>query len=190
MECGGVVQATIRNQKSKFPLLESLQVLLSGFLRVDVIRCNKLTLHSAFLPRNSCPHCINLGGSLARCGITGGRNYDHPMNFDGAPLQWSTESNYDAESIIDIDTVITTHHKGHIEVKACPMATQDGNVASQSCFDSHPLEFVSDELYGAPKDVNYPGRAYLAPKYMTQTDTSGKSLRELLSNLYAMPCTH
>ena len=111
---------------------------------------------------------------MARCGLTGERNYDHPMNFNGGPLQWTTESTHAVGSIIDIDTVITAHHKGHIEVKACPMTNQ-GDVPSQSCFDSHPLEFVSDELYGAPKDANYPGRAYLAPPGMTQSDNSGKS---------------
>ena len=127
---------------------------------------------------------------MASCGITGGRNYDHPVNSNGGPLQWSTESNYDVGAVIDIDTVITAHHKGHIEVKACPMATQDGQVARQSCFDSHPLEFVSDELYGAPKDVNYPGRAYLAPKDVTQTDASGKSLQYYLLSKFENTSIH
>ena len=27
----------------------------------------------------------------------------------------------------------------------------------------HPLEFVEDSLYGAPQDVNYPERGYVAP---------------------------
>ena len=113
---------------------------------------------------------------MARCGLTGANNYDRPMNFNGGPLGWTTESTYAVGSIIDIDTVLTAHHKGHIEVKACPMMANNlGDIPSQSCFDSHPLEFVFDELYSAPKDVNYPGRAYLAPPGMTQNDNSGKS---------------
>lgn len=105
--------------------------------------------------------------------MTGGRNYDHPMNSEGGPLPWNTESQYSMGSTIDIETVITAHHEGHIEIKACPL-DHPGQVASQSCFDSHPLEFVFDELYGAPKDGNYPGRAYLAPKGIAQSDHSGE----------------
>jgi len=122
--------------------------------------------------KESCPHCLNLGGSLARCGITGGRNYDYPKNHNGGDLAWSTQATYAAGSIIEIDTVLTAHHKGHIEVKACPVSNP-GEVATQACFDAHPLEFISDQLYGAPVDPNYPGRAYLAPLSMTQTDSSG-----------------
>ena len=40
-------------------------------------------------------------------------------------------------SVIDIDTVIKTHHKGHIEVKACPMAEDLVRIPTQACFDSH-----------------------------------------------------
>lgn len=121
----------------------------------------------------SCPHCLNLGGSLARCGITGSHNYDYPKNAYGGSLAWETQQSYAVGAIIDIESVITAHHKGHIEVKACPM-TDTSSVASQACFDAHPLEFVSDEIYNAPKDTNYPGRAYLAPKHIAQSDPSGK----------------
>lgn len=130
-----------------------------------------------FVPEpESCPHCLNRGGSLARCGITGEHNYDHPRNTKSGALQWSTQQTYAVGSAIDIDTVITAHHKGHIEVKACPMADDLGGVPTQACFDAHPLEFLSDELYGAPRDGNYPGRAYLAPPEETQrTDANGIS---------------
>ena len=105
--------------------------------------------------------------------MVGDHNYDYPKSYTGSPLEWSTQSVYAVGSTIDIESVITAHHKGHIEVKACPMS-YPGEVASQACFDSHPLEFISDELYGAPKDLNYPIRAYLAPKLMAQADSSGK----------------
>lgn len=70
-------------------------------------------------------------------------------------------------------TIIFTHpllvqpRAGHFEFKACPI--QPGEVATQDCFDQHPLEYVQELLPAgvsratAPKDLNYPGRAYLAP---------------------------
>merc|ERR1712165_483090 len=95
--------------------------------------------------KENCPHCLNLGGTLARCGLTDDRNYDYPKNYFLDPLDWNSQATYVAGSTILIESVLTAHHKGHIEVKACPVTP--GQVASQSCFDSHPLEFVSDELY-------------------------------------------
>jgi len=47
-------------------------------------------------------------------------------------------------------------------VKACIISP--GEVATQACFDSNPLEFVSDELYGAQPHSAYPGRAYIPLK--------------------------
>ena len=85
-------------------------------------------------------------------------------------MPWQTQDTYVSGSIIDIETVVTAHHKGHIEVKACPIQNPGLEVATQDCFDAHPLTFVSDELYGAPIDTNYPGRAYLAPPEITQVD--------------------
>ena len=55
--------------------------------------------------------------------------------------------------------MLTAHHKGHFEVKAC--AISPGQVATQECFDANPLTFVEDKLYGAPVHPLYPGRAYI-----------------------------
>jgi hypothetical protein len=62
---------------------------------------------------------------------------------------------------IEVDVVLTAHHKGHFEFSACPIAP--GGVATASCFAQFPLTYVSDSLYQAPKDNNYPYRAYIAP---------------------------
>jgi len=43
----------------------------------------------------------------------------------------------------------------------CPISP--GEIASQECFDKHPLLFTSDEMHGATLDEHYPQRAYLAP---------------------------
>lgn len=68
--------------------------------------------------------------------------------------------------------MLSAHHKGHFEFKACPLS--ESQVPDKNCFDSHPLEFISDELYGAPKDFQHPDRAYIAPTSMGIYDSSGK----------------
>jgi hypothetical protein len=57
--------------------------------------------------------------------------------------------------------LFTAHHKGHFEFAICPVAF--GEPPSFECFQSNMLEFVADELYGAPKDENYPERAMISP---------------------------
>lgn len=66
---------------------------------------------------------------------------------------------YSAGSIIDISVTLTAYHGGHFEFHACPI--NHGEVPSESCFKDHPLELVEDVLNGAPKDPNYPSRAYI-----------------------------
>eukprot|EP00554_Chaetoceros_debilis_P007329 CAMPEP_0194076696 /NCGR_PEP_ID=MMETSP0149-20130528/3460_1 /TAXON_ID=122233 /ORGANISM="Chaetoceros debilis, Strain MM31A-1" /LENGTH=1024 /DNA_ID=CAMNT_0038757527 /DNA_START=190 /DNA_END=3264 /DNA_ORIENTATION=+ len=121
--------------------------------------------------KENCPHCLNLGGTSARCGLTSNRNYDTPRNHLGNSLEWTSQATYQAGATIDIESLLSAHHKGHIEVKACPVTPNE--VATQACFDSNPLEFISDELYGAPKDDNYPIRGYLAPSAGAEVDSSG-----------------
>lgn len=56
-------------------------------------------------------------------------------------------------------------------MKACPLSEKA--IPDEACFDSHVLDFVSDELYGAPKDSNYPARGYVAPSSGGTYETSG-----------------
>ena len=103
-----------------------------------------------------CPHCLNQGGI---CGTTGGRNYNTPLNTFGDPMPVNIQATFQQGQEIDLSSVITAHHMGHFEYKACPI--QPGEVPTQACFDAHPLEFVQDKIYNAPKDTNYPERAYI-----------------------------
>lgn len=104
----------------------------------------------------TCPHCLNQGGI---CGTTGNSNYNTPLNTFGDPMPVNIQANLQQGQEIDLSMVITAHHKGHIEYKAC--AIQPGEVPTQDCFDAHPLEFVEDKIYNFPKDTNYPERAYI-----------------------------
>ena len=66
---------------------------------------------------------------------------------------------YGEGDVIELDVILTAHHMGHFSYKAC--AINAGEVASQECFDSNPLTFVEDVLYGSLPDPNYPDRAYI-----------------------------
>lgn len=81
------------------------------------------------------------------------------------------QAQYSQGQIIDVDVVLTAHHKGHFEFFACPI--DYGDIPPGDCFEQYPLEFVEDPLYGAPQDVNYPERAYIAPRGVALTDNTG-----------------
>ena len=66
---------------------------------------------------------------------------------------------YGPEDEILLEVLLTAGHEGHFEYRACPINA--GGVATQECFDNHPLEFISDEKWSMPKDDNYPIRAYI-----------------------------
>lgn len=111
-----------------------------------------------------CPQCLNLGGTMARCGYVNYRTYDEPKTIDGERMPFVSQATYSDGDTIDITTEITAYHKGHFEFKLCPLDSPD-EIASQECFDQYPLTFVEDLLYGAGKDSSYPYRAYMAGDY-------------------------
>lgn len=103
--------------------------------------------------------------------MTDERSYDYPKNYNGGPFQQVIETTYHEGDEVTFDVVLTAHHMGHFTFKACPIVP--GEVPSQECFDAYPLEFVADLRYNAPKDDNYPGRAYIAPISLREIDSSG-----------------
>jgi len=108
-----------------------------------------------------CPQCLNRGGPLAACGLVENHNYDQPPNALGGTMPTNIQGAFAPGAEIDVDVVLTAHHKGHFEFYAC--AINPGEVPSDDCFKQYPLEFVEDPLYGAPKDPNYPHRAMIPP---------------------------
>lgn len=126
-----------------------------------------------------CPHCLNRGGTLAQCGIASDiRNYDLPLNVRAQPLSPNVQSEYGEGDVIEVEVLVTTHHKGHFEFRTCPISTDSlpMEVPTAECFAKNKLQFVSDELYHAPIDMNYPERAYLIPAsraVFTQDDFYG-----------------
>lgn len=94
------------------------------------------------------------------CGAVLGKSYDLPP----ADVGWKTQAVYNRGQEIDVDVQLTAHHWGHFEFYGCPIT--QGQTASESCFNQYPLEFVRDLRFNAPKDNNYPNRAYLPPASM------------------------
>ena len=83
-------------------------------------------------------------------------DYDAWLDTQGNPMPWISQAIYNPGDIIEVDSYLTAHHKGHVEVKGCLL----GRESSQESFDLYPLEFVEDLLFGMPKDPVHPGRGY------------------------------
>jgi len=81
---------------------------------------------------------------------------------------------WEAGAIVEVEVQLVAgqqHHRttgGHFVFKACAIS-HTTEVPTQECFNENPLEFVSDELYGANKDANYPERVYVAPERIWNT---------------------
>lgn len=126
-----------------------------------------------------CPTCINRGGTLARCGVLRPgagieeRNYDFPRNAFGDAMPANPQEVYEEGSDVDVEVVLSAHHKGHFVFKACPIPHTTVS-PTQECFDANPLTFVEDKLYGAPVDESHPERAYVAPFHHPRKVTSSK----------------
>ena len=95
----------------------------------------------------TCPHCLNIGGTEARCGFVGDHNYDLPPNAIGGIMPAAPQGCYKQGADITFESVLTAYHMGHFAFKACPIS--HGEVPTQECFDANPLTFLEDELYGA-----------------------------------------
>ena len=126
---------------------------------------------STTYPKEDCPHCASIGGTAGQCGVIGDTNYDDNLNVFGKLLPPAPQEQYSQGQVIQVDVVLTAHHLGHFEFSACPI--ERGGVATANCLKKYPLKFVSDPLYGAPKDPDYPYRAYIAPANYAKRDSVG-----------------
>ncbi|KAK3281481.1 hypothetical protein CYMTET_10732 [Cymbomonas tetramitiformis] len=109
----------------------------------------------------SCPQCLNRGGTVGLCGVVEGRDYLETKDMNGDPYQPQLQATYMQGGLLELEFLITAHHMGHVELHVCP----NRDNPTQSCFDEHPLTFVEDLACAepAPRDPNYPERGYLCP---------------------------
>jgi len=139
----------------------------------------------------SCPHCANrqavINGVVGTCGLTSsGYSYDSPKNVLGGTLPPKIQATYVQGQQVDLQVILTKHHKGHFTYKACALKTGETN-ATQQCFDSIPLIFVQDHLYGAPKDPNYPDRAYIPLETYPGLQKGGNPYGIKYSHRFSLP---
>jgi len=148
-----------------------------------------------------CPHCLNRGGVLAQCGLhevleagtglTITRNYDIPKNYKGEPMPPNIQATYTEGDIIDVEVLVTTHHKGHFVFSACPVVATPSNVdipvnqnPTQECFDNYKLTLVEDTLYNANIDKRFPERIYLAPASKLDWKNEGPTIQPVTGAKY------
>jgi hypothetical protein len=87
------------------------------------------------------------------------------MSIWGDLMRPNIQGVYREGSVIDVEVLVTTHHKGHFVFSVCPIDPKKVpmEIPTAECFARTELKFVSDELYGAPPDPDHPERAYIAP---------------------------
>jgi hypothetical protein len=130
----------------------------------------------------TCPHCLNRESGKG-CGVTGSHDYNYPLNALGGPMPIIIEEELKKNAELEFSAVLTAHHKGHFEYKACPIKGDE--VPTQECFDRNPLVYVGDVFYNAPPDPNYPERAYIPlASHSTEKDASGSYL---YTHTYKLP---
>ena len=101
-----------------------------------------------------------------------------PLNIQGT---------YQQGQEITIEAVLTAHHWGHFEVKACPLARHD-DAPTQECFDQYPLTFVEDLINpDSPNDPDYPGRAYLSSRSKSGQANFGNPAGILFRQKFRLP---
>jgi len=120
-----------------------------------------------------CPHCVNGGGV---CGINQAGTRDYTS------YKSNIVDTFDQGSVIDVKSVITAHHRGHVEMWLCPLA-----VPTPECFQANPLEFVEDLIYGAPKDDQFWNRGYLPPSDGTTTEYSTTAIPSYADGSTSIP---
>jgi len=92
-----------------------------------------------------------------QCGTIGDRNYECAPNVLGGCLPTNIQATYTCGEEIEVTLHIDRNHGGHFLFSVCEEPTYD-------CFKDHRLEYVRGVTSDAPKDFNYPYRAYMPPK--------------------------
>eukprot|EP00904_Undaria_pinnatifida_P004815 jgi/Undpi1/1463/HiC_scaffold_11.g04854.m2 len=80
--------------------------------------------------------------------------------------EWEVLGSFQSGQVLEMDLIMNTNHMGHCEFFICNSADLDDpeGVATQECFNKHPLTRAPDDGSASPIDPNYPGRYYVDPE--------------------------
>ena len=158
----------------------SAQTMLSGgYLSSPPARNYIAYLHNKHLPSSTkplsilpqfepSPHSLltsNSEGGSTTCGSIDERDYDQPKSRMNTILPLNIQAIYPTGGTIQVKVNlfnVDDDHGGHFEFHVCPIHYPQ--IPTEECFDKYPLEFISDEYYGALKDEEYPTRVYIPSK--------------------------
>jgi len=102
-------------------------------------------------PQSLNGHCDNCNTDC--CGTFG--------NIDFAQVAHNPTGTYQAGGLLEVETILTTHHMGFMELRICSRPHD----VTQECFDEHLLlrDAETAEIDPAPVDESHPGRWYIPP---------------------------
>jgi len=114
-------------------------------------------------PDEDCPYCQE--GSV--CGKSTMVDYNAwQYAADGSgKIEFQEQAVYVMGNEIVLESILFPNHRGFIQAAVCP----NTKTPTKACFQQYPLVFVEDELYGAPRDIVYPQRAYIPPSGIGKT---------------------
>jgi len=96
---------------------------------------------------------------------------------------------YTPGSDIDIQIMITAHHRGHFEFRLCDAAKlSDPTTVTWACLDQNLLQRVSVPGEISPVDVNHPERYYLEPTCATGYNVTSTMKYRIPSNVTCERC--
>ena len=123
------------------------------------------------------------------------RNYDIPMNYKGEPMPPNIQATYTEGDVIDVEVMVTTHHKGHFVFSACPIVPSavgygvlhdvpPNQVPDEDCFKRYKLTLVEDTLFNANIDKRFPERVYIAPASNAEWKNEGPEVQPVSGAKY------
>jgi len=104
-----------------------------------------------FEPQSVNNHCDNC--ETQTCGVYSGKDYANVVH--------PPEGTFVAGGLLEVETIVKTHHKGYMELRICSRPDD----LSQDCFDEHLLvrDSETSAIDPAPVDESHPGRWYIPP---------------------------
>ncbi|KAL7550366.1 hypothetical protein ACHAWF_013610 [Thalassiosira exigua] len=126
-----------------------------NFYAHSIINTIECTSPDGCPPQEYCHHCLNNNDGV--CGKSpGGANYETSLwkDREGNPMPWRAQGpggtlavggEYVEGGTMVVDSILSTHHNGHMELRACVMDSSNATKCSTfDDFEGNELHFVQD----------------------------------------------